>query len=290
MPRLKRGTFSCLRPILSGLVACCIGIGSPSCGSWGGNPPSSKVQTGTTAPVEKQGTVEIILQGSGTNLLLLDKSLAVVDKNGKAAGKITLDSVQLVLSDITVRRSRSDQTPTPRLAGPFVLDLLTNSISPQPEKLLLPEGEYKDISLNLYQKSGGSVQLKGTYVNANQKTSSLRITLDAEDQISLLKDGATQGIQVTADSSQQIAITFKLDQWFNFKDKDADLSHATGQDIVIDASATGESQKLRNAFLSNVKAAADFDKVTAATEDKNDKKKDGDHNHQKDDGNGKGSR
>jgi hypothetical protein len=231
------------------------------------------VQTGTTAPVEKQGTVEIVLQGSGTGMQLHENKLAVVDKNGKPAGHIALTSVQLVVSDIIVRRDRSDQSAGPKLAGPFVVDLLTDSISPQPEKLLLPEGEYKDISLNLYQKSGGSVQLKGTYVNANQKSSSLRIILDAEDQISLMKDDGAKSIQVTADSTQQIAITFNMDQWFNFNGKEADLSHATGQDILIDASASGESRKLHNAFLSNVKAAADFDKAKTATESKSDRKK-----------------
>jgi hypothetical protein len=242
------------------------------------------VQTGTApgAPTEKQGTVEIVLQGAGSNtsLKLLDKSLAVTDKNGKPAGQITLDSVQIVLSDITIRRDRSDLTTRPRLAGPFVLDLLTNTISPQPGSITLPEGDYKDISLNLYQKAGGSVQLLGTYTNATQKVSSLKIMLDAEDQISLMNE--TKVIQVTSGSTQQIAVSFKLNQWFDFSGKDADLSHATGQSILIDASAAGEGRKLRDAFLSNVKAAAEFDKFTGTSDSKdkkksdNDKQKDGD--------------
>jgi hypothetical protein len=290
MPRLKTLKMSWLRPALSGVVASCIVLGSPSCGSWSGNPPSSKVQTGTTAPPEKQGTVEIVLQGSGASLKLLDKSLAVTDKNGRPAGQITLSSARIVLSDIVVRRDRTDVTARPSLAGPFVLDLITNTLAPQPDKLTLPEGTYKDIALNLYQKSGGSVQLIGTYVNASQRTSTLRITLDAADQLSLMNDSSL--IQVTSGTNQQIAVTFKLDQWFNFTGKDADLSNATGQDILIEGNMTGETRKLRDAFLSNVKAAAGFDKFTAESASGKDEKKktDDGHQHDDDDSDGNGGR
>ncbi len=292
MARRTTGTFFRMRPVLSGMVAFCVGFGSPSCGSWSGNPPSAKVQSGTTtAPVEKQGTVEIVLQGSGTTLRLLEKSLAVTDKNGKPAGQIQLNSVQLVLSDITVRRDRSDVTARPKLAGPFVLDLLANSISPQPDKLTLPEGDYKEINLKLYQKAGGSVQLTGTYTSPFQKSYALKVTLDAEDQISLLNEARM--IQVSSTANQQIAITFKMDQWFNFSGKDADLSNASGQDITIDASSTGDNRKLRDAFLTNVKAAADFDKytgpVTTAPDD-NTTKDGGTHNKPGGFGGGKGGR
>ncbi|HET9241684.1 MAG TPA: hypothetical protein VFO10_30735 [Oligoflexus sp.] len=276
-----------MRPALSGVVASCIVLGSPSCGSWSGNPPSSKVQTGTIAPPEKQGTVEIVLQGSGASLRLLDKSLAVTDKNGKPAGQVTLSSARIVLSDIVVRSDRSDATARPSLAGPFVLDLMNNSMSPQPDKLTLPEGTYKDIALNLYQKAGGSVQLIGTYVNATQKTSTLKITLDAADQLSLMNDSSL--IQVSSGTNQQIAVTFKLDQWFNFTGKDADLSNATGQDIIIEGGMTGETRKLRDAFLGNVKAAASFDKFTAApAAGKEEKKKTGD-SHEEGDGDSDGN-
>jgi hypothetical protein len=281
MLRLKTLVITWLRPALSGVVASCIVLGSPSCGSWSGNPPSSKVQTGRAVPPEKQGTVEIVLQGSGASLKLLNKSLAVTDKNGKPAGQITLSSVRIVLSDIVVRKDRTDLTARPSLAGPFVLDLMTNSLTPQPDKLTLPEGTYKDIALNLYQKAGGSVELIGTYVNATQKTSSVKITLDAADQLSLMNDSSM--IQVASGTNQQIAVTFKLDQWFNFTGKDADLSNATGQDISIEGTTTGETRKLRDAFLSNVKAAAGFDKFTADGTGKGDKKKP-DDSHQEGDG------
>lgn len=288
MPRLTTLIMSWLRPALSGVVASCIVFGSPSCGSWSGNPPSSKVQTGTAVPPEKQGTVEIVLQGSGASLKLLEKSLAVTDKNGKPAGQITLSSVRMVLSDIVVRRDRTDLTARPSLAGPFVLDLRTNTIAPLPDKLTLPEGTYKDIALNLYQKSGGSVQLIGTYVNATQKTFSVKITLDAADQLSLMNDISM--IQVTSGANQQIAVTFKLDQWFNFTGKDADLSNATGQDIIIEGNTTGETRKLRDAFLSNVKAAASFDKFTADSATGKEEKKKTDDEHKEGDGDSDGGR
>lgn len=288
MPRLTHFKKSWLRPALSGVVASCIVLGSPSCGSWSGNPPSSKIQTGTTTPPEKQGTVEIVLQGSGASLKLLDKSLAVTDKNGRPAGHLTLTSVRIVLSDIVVRRDRDDVTARPSLAGPFVLDLMNNSITPQPDKLTLPEGTYKDIALNLYQKSGGSVQLIGTYVSGMQKMTNVKITLDAADQLSLM-NGSSQ-IQVTSGTNQQIAVTFKVDQWFNFTGKDADLSNATGQDIVIEGSMTGETRKLRDAFLGNVKAAAGFDKYTPETTTGKDEKKKTDDGHQDGDGDGNGGR
>lgn len=288
MPRLTLVQKSWLRPALSGVVASCIVLGSPSCGSWSGNPPSSKVQTGTTVPPEKQGTVEIVLQGSGASLKLLDKSLAVTDKNGRPAGHVTLNSVRMVLSDIVVRRDRDDGTARPSLAGPFVLDLMTNSITPQPDKLTLPEGTYQDIALKLYQKAGGSVQLIGTYVSATQKTSSVKITLDAADQLSLM-NGSSQ-IQVTSGTNQQIAVTFRVDQWFNFTGKDADLSNATGQDIVIEGSMTGETRKLRDAVLGNVKAAAGFDKYSADTAPGKDEKKKTNDGHQDGDGDKDGGR
>jgi hypothetical protein len=267
MRRLKRIHQAWHRPVLEGLVVCLGVFGSPSCGSWSGNPPSSKVQSGTTTPVEKQGTVEIVIQGTGTSQQLLNKSLKVTDKNGKAAGEITLDSVQLVLSDITLRRDSSD-IAAPKLTGPFVLDLMTNSITPQPEKLVLPEGTYKDFSLQLYKQSGASVQLVGTYRQTFDRPSNLKITLDADDLISLGKEAQAKVIEVTAGSYQQVAITFELDKWFNFSGQDADLSAPSGQDIVIDATAAGESRKLRDAFMNNVKAATDFDKVSDIPDNK----------------------
>lgn len=270
-PRLTCWNKQRYRSVLTGLVACLIGIGSPSCGSWSGNPPSSKIQTGITPAVEKQGTVEIVVQGTGTTLKLANNTLSVIDKGGKAGGQIILTSAQLVLSDIVVRRDPSDLTPRPRLSGPFVLDLLTNTITPKPEKLTLPEGEYKDITLQLYKQTGGSVQLTGTYITPNQKSSSLRITLDADDTLSLMKEAQAKVIQVTSGSSQQIALTFQLDQWFNFNGKDADLSHINGQDMTIDAAATGDNRKLRDAFLTNVKAASDFDKITTPSDNKDGK-------------------
>lgn len=255
---------------------CLLVLGSPSCGSWSGNPPSSKVETGTTAPVEKQGTVEIVIQGTGTSLRVLNNTLTVTDKNGKAGGQVILSSAQLVLSDIAVRRDTTDLAALPRLAGPFAIDLLTNVITPQPDKLTLPEGAYKDISLQLYKQTGGSVQLTGTYIAPNQKSSYIKIVLDADDRISLMKEAQTKVIQVTSGTNEQIAVTFQLDQWFNFSGKEMDLSNATGQDITIDATAAGDNRKLRDAFLSNVKAAADFDKYKVPSDNKDDKDKDGD--------------
>jgi len=260
MAKIKLWSNGRHRPVLSGLCACLVGLGSPSCGSWSGNPPSSKVQTGTTAPVEKQGTVEIVIQGTNTSLRLINNKLSVVDKSGKAAGQIELSSVQLMIADITVRRDASDLTTRPKLAGPFVLDLLTNTITPTPDKLTLPEGDYKDISFQLYKQAGGSVQLKGVYTAANMKTSNIKITLDADDQISLMKEAQARIIQVASASNQQVAISFQLDQWFNFNGKDTDLTSATGADLTIDTTATGDGKKLRDAFLSNVKTATDFGK------------------------------
>jgi acylphosphatase len=265
-PKLRNPAW--YRPVLHGLVVCLGVFGSPSCGSWSGNPPSSKVQTGTTAPVEKQGTVEIILQGTGTSLL--NKSLKVTDKNGKSSGEVVLDSVQLVLSDISLRRDSSD-TAAPKLSGPFVLDLMSNTITPKPALLTLPEGVYKDISLQLYKQNGGSVQLLGTWQASNNSSASLKIALDADDAIALTKEATT--IEVTHGSYQQIAITFALDKWFDFSGKNADLSSANAQDIVIDATAAGDSKNLRDAFLSNVKAATDFDKVADIQDNNTDKDK-----------------
>lgn len=265
MAKLKLWLDRKNRPILGGLVACLVALGSPSCGSWTGNPPRSQIQTRTTAAVEKQGTVEIFIHGTGTSLQLANKQLAVIDKSGKAAGQIEISSVQLTIAAISVGRATSDLTTSPKLTGPFVLDLLTNTITPTPDKLTLPKGDYKDISFQLYNQAGGSVHLKGTYTAPNRKTSPIKISLDADDQISLMKKAPSPIIQVSAGTNQQIAITFQLDQWFNFKGKDTDLTSVTDAELTIDRAATGEGKKLWDAFLNNVKTSIDFDKYQAPT-------------------------
>lgn len=245
---------------------CLLLLGSPSCGSWSGNPPSAKVETVATGTVDKRGTVEVVLQGAGTTLRLLDNSLAVTDKNGQEAGKISLKSAQLVLDGITIRKDKTD-TAQPSLNGPFLLDLMSNTVSPALPALTLPVGSYKDISMRLTQAPGvgGSLLLTGTYIASNQTSSYVKIQLDVTDEISFMKTDDSKVIKVTDGANAQVIVRFQLGKWFNFKGKDLDLSAFVGKDLTIDNSTKASDQKLRTLFLSNVKTATDFESKDAAS-------------------------
>ncbi len=267
MPRLILKSRWDMPQTLGSLLGCLLLLISPSCGSWSGNPPSNQVITESADG--SQGTIDLTIQGLGTSTQLADGFVTVIDKQGDVAGRLILSAARLALGSIRIRNDQRDESNRALLQGPFIVDLLTSSVTPSLSRLALPEGQYKDISLRYRQLEkasinandplkGNSLLITGTYIDKNSNASSVSIALNVDDEISLMKEAQTKSIDVQSGINQQIIIAFRMDQWFDFSGLEADFSSFSGKDINISSEFKGQYQKIQEALLSNIKGGADF--------------------------------
>lgn len=261
-----------------------------------------------------------------------NSTIAVKDSLGTQIGTLTLTDARLSLKEIKLKledeEAESEETATSRLTsakeeeeeeeteeedkseseikteendkvkfqGPYVVDLLTNSVSPSLGEVDLIEGIYKEIVLKLHKIKGdeeddqaqalvttddplygNSIYLEGTYTGTIASGAvtdlpfQMSFELDEEFKLGGLGTGAG-GFNIEADTESSVMIAFRVAKWLNFSNQETnsdgfdftDLTSTTltggGTGIILNHDTSGNNSKIREVIKENIKKSADYGK------------------------------
>ena len=130
----------------------------------------SVVSSGGASAVA-DSTVNLAVQGTmpQPGLALVGEPLAVYGIDGSVIGSLSLIDARLVLEKISLKgMDESDDTlaeesgvVSPEFEGPYVVDLLTNVLSPEPENIAIPQGLYNRVKLGVHKAEGAESTVLG---------------------------------------------------------------------------------------------------------------------------------
>ena len=288
-------------PLGVSLIALALGAGSGGCGTTVGNPMVALEIQGTapgtlsapiafpslarlTAPL--YGPVSALASPRRDSILSAASAatieVEVSDANGDPIGTLTLDTARLALEEITIETDDSE-TKDPDFPGPYIVNLVTNTVEPALGTIQLPAGTYKQIQLKLAKTEDGdvpssddlfkrSIYVEGTYsgeAGGSTRTDiPFTMAFDLDEEFQLTPTGGTSaGISLAAGENATIIVAFRLNRWLRFNDGetnsdglDFDNLSVGGGEIVLDEDASGDDEKIREVIKENIKISADYGK------------------------------
>jgi len=226
-------------------------------------------------------------------------SVTALNKDGSTGGTLTLTDARLALKEIRFRSS-GGETGDVKLQGPFIVDLLSNTVSPALDTIDLTAGLYTGFEMKLAKVESGieatdtlfgrSIYLEGTYSGPTGNSGTVAnvpFTLAFEiDEEFALPDGV-QGFQVADNTLSTVIIAFRMARWLAFNssanDKPEDLSDVQVSSGRIDLSDSSPStnKNIWEVIRKLVKDSADFGKDSdgdgklESSEDEDDSSNDG---------------
>ncbi len=237
----------------------------PGCGSWTGNPPKDDPKN--------LGTVSLAITGSEASTQLLASSIPIISKSGVQIGSMVISQAKVALKGIKFKQVGGEIGEEETFAGPYAVDLLTNTVTPALNSIQLSSGFYKDIQLQLHKLESeeisdvaktdplvnNSIYLTGTYSPNNGSSVNITLKVDVSEEVSLMNpDASSPGVEVKDGSELKVIIAFRMDKWFDFTGREYDFSSLNGTSAVL-ADAGGETgKKLQEIVKENIKKSAKF--------------------------------
>jgi hypothetical protein len=195
-----------------------------------------------TAPSYSANTVRsLAVRDTGDSVVL-----PVINRDSTKAGDITLKKAWIVIRSIELERDDDDDNDQDddddeiEFVGPFVVNLLTNEVTPDLPQLSLPQGRYDDVEIEYghlrsddlgvdgeplmdqFPDLGNeySVYLEGGYTSENGTYSDIdfRFTYDEDDEFELSGLDPSLGFDVNGDVD--LIVAFRMARWFRFDDDD----------------------------------------------------------------------
>jgi len=156
--------------------------------------------------------------------------------------------------------------------GPYIVDLLTNTVSPSPGDAEILVGVYNQIEVMFNPDPGisgnSSIYLEGTYTGETASGSVsnmpfyLSFVLDDNFQLTGAGDDA---IGFTVDGVEnQIIIAFRLNKWFRFDDLQTNSENVNFSDVLPDDGKiqliinSGDTGPICEVIVSNIQSSGDF--------------------------------
>lgn len=247
---------------------------SIGCGTWLGNPKDPNKEN---PPPAGNSTVTLKIQGElpTTTLQLTANDIDVIGRSGSVIGVLTLTQARVALKEIKLKLTNSDADDRQQFDGPFVVDLLTSKILPDPGSIAVPAGSYKDIKLKLAKLekdeisgvvSDGdplierSIYLTGTYRPQGGSPVAVTMDFDLDEEFVLARSGSSfAGMTISEGQANPVIIAFSLERWFDFSNSESDLSDLEGS-IVLTKDAEDPGKKIRESIKENIKLSAKFGK------------------------------
>jgi hypothetical protein len=250
-------------------------------------------------------TVRLNFQGAQglAALAVAPQTIAVNAPGGTAAGSLELTKALIVLDKIKIKMEATGTTTVLtegetsteteieddsledesselefEFAGPFLVDLLTNTVTPDPGQLDLPAGNYKEIVLSMHKVEdsdaeilgittadplfANSMLIEGSFTPESGSTVKLNMSYEFGEEF---KIRGSKGVDISSDTVNEMVIAFRLDRWFEFDNAEtnsdgADLTSLATGDIAIDKDSDDAAKDIREVIKENVKVSADFGK------------------------------
>lgn len=227
----------------------------------------------------------------------------VIDTASTKAGDLSLNKAWIVIRSIELEQDDddddqedddSDDDDDIEFVGPFVVNLLTNEVTPTLPELSLPKGRYDDIEIEygpLRTTDLGadgeplmdqfpdlnneySLYLEGSYTSANGTFTDIdfRFTYDDDDDFELSGLDPSLGFDVTGEVD--LIVAFRMARWFRFDDDDTnddgvefehgvttvDIGLQSERNVIFldDDDSTGNAQKVFEVIEENIEESADY--------------------------------
>lgn len=223
------------------------------------------------------------------------------DVNGVVIGTLTLTDARVALKDIELESDDEIDGEDLELdfPGPFVVDLIHNTVIPPLDTVIVDSGRYTQIEINLDKIEGdeddeggiqlvdpsdplfgNSIYLEGTYTGATAGDSVtavpfiLSFDFDETFELSGVGDSAV-GFIAEEGVVNPIIIAFRLARWFNFSDPETNpdgidfnlltvSQDTSGQPIILLDEDAGDisdaNDEIREVIEENIEESADYGK------------------------------
>ena len=251
---------------------------------------------------EGYGGVDLVIQGSlpaGTSAgrAAADSAvLSITDTSaaGNEIGKLTLTDARLNIYQIELEQDLEEvdsaeenaQELEVEYTGPFVVDVLKDTIAPAIPYIELLPGTYDEIKLKLASIEGdevddagnplvdpsdplyeNSIVLIGTYSgptsNSGTATDMPFTATFAIDEEFVL--GGTEGFILDEAVINPIIVAYRLARWFHFNDLETNSDSiefsaivTAGDEIILNEDQTGDNATIWEVIKGNIKESADF--------------------------------
>lgn len=258
-------------------LACLMSLG---CGTWLGNPKDPDEGGGNTNNNINKDIAEVNLEikSSNPSLNLVASTIPVIGVNSNQIGTLTINEAYLVLKEIELSSSASEDDGEIDFEGPFIVDLVTNQLSPPAPKAEINPGFYDRIKLKLEKVEedeassigttnqeiiGRSVYIDATY-NDGTQTKDLTMTFELSEEFEL--NNGVNGVNLLGGEAHTLLIQFNLPQWFDFSNSETnedavDLDSITESSVTLSEDSEDEtSQLIHEVVKENIKSSADFGK------------------------------
>lgn len=190
-------------------------------------------------------------------------AIPVKNRDGSQVGVVTLTDARVALKEIKIKLKDSGSLSSEQqsnnekilLAGPYVVNLLTQEISPPLPALSLAAGEYSQVELKLDKIEGDekdeagaaliastdplfghSLYMKGTYTGTTAAgavtDAPFELTNDFDETLELF-DSNSQSFVVADGAVNSILIAFRLASWFDFSNAALNDGNLNFSDVEV---------------------------------------------------------
>lgn len=254
-----------------------------------------------TAPVAPAASVRAIGSRSVTSA-----SLTVTGADGMEQGVITLTDARISLKEFKFKRAEAEaaeedlevENEDIKLEGPFVVDLLTDIMTPEMPPVDVVAGTYTEIEVKInvietdvedpeYEDvddngdplvdpvtdpmAGYSIYLEGTYTGqlagGNVENVNFVMAFDLDEEVTIAASDPALGFVVNHDMIQDVIVAFRIAQWFDFSDLEVNSdefdfnSLDDSAAITLDGTVeTDAADGLRDVIKHKIEASADTGK------------------------------
>ncbi len=245
------------------------------CGTWLGNPDDADEDDseGTTSFIDLNFAG--LLPGSS----LISTSIPVIGSDGSSAGTLALDTAKIVLKEVEFELESADGDSTGiDFKGPYIVDLINNSVSPDPGTAEVSSGIYTEIKLKMAKLEEDdadeagisdsdllekSIYLSGTYSPASGNSKSFVLSFKLDEEFKIENDG--DGIILEEGIESAIEVSFDLEKWFDLSNSETnsdgyDFSDINSTSIVLEKDGEDTEKELLEVIKDNIKESAEFDK------------------------------
>jgi hypothetical protein len=246
----------------------------------------------TAADAPKNSTLSLDIQGTKPGLSLLATPTDVIGSDGTVVGSLSITSAQLILDKIRFKMESEESEESDEVAdeeddeedeeedtfkGPYLVDLLTNTVTPSIKDMKVPAGVYKQLELNVHKvdeeelaalgldesspMAGKSIYVTGSYTPTGGTSVAFTMSYELSERFIL---AGNAGMDVTS-GANAVVIAFRLASWFDFSNLETNSDEINFTDIVegditLDKDSEDAAKDIQEVIKENIKESADFGK------------------------------
>lgn len=207
-------------------------------------------------------------------------SIPVIAKDGTAAGTLVLEKAFIAVKEIEIELEGHDDEES-EYTGTFLVDLMTNTVTPEFPVINLPDGKYDEIEMEIDKLDGTeldaagnalavegddmfgrSLYLEGTYHVDSVTSLPFKLAYTSEEEIQLKDENSINSFALTGFTN--LVIAFRMDSWFDFSNSETnpnlevDFSSIADLDLAELSGLNAAKIKVMEVIQENLEESADF--------------------------------